>query len=94
MPLIILGSFVIIGIVIYALVRYGNSGDEDTRSVRERYPHAFPPRKGASDIFKSFEDIDDDGSEGSGSPADGSSDGNTIKFPEDAELEKRKRNIH
>lgn len=76
MPLIILGSIVVIGIVIYALLQYGNSGEEDPRPVRERYPHAFPPK--------------DEDKKGPGS----SSDGTTIYFPEDAELEKRKRNIH
>jgi hypothetical protein len=91
MPLVILGLFVIIGIVIYALVKYGNSDDEDSRSVRERYPHAFPQKKDVRDIFESFTHIDE---EESISDPDDDSDGNTIKFPDNAELEKRKRNIH
>ena len=92
MPLIILGLFVIIGIVIYALIKYENSVDEDDRPVRERYPHAFPPKKDVKDIFDSFMNVDEDGADDQKSDKD--SDGNTIKFPEDAELEKRKRNIH
>lgn len=42
MPLLILGLLLIIGLLAYSIVRYINSGEEDTRSVRERYPHAFP----------------------------------------------------
>lgn len=87
MPLVILGLFVIVGIALYALARYGSSGDEDTRSVRERYPHAFPPKK--KDIFDAFSDLDDEEL-----PPDDESSDHTMYFPEDAELEKRKRNIH
>ncbi len=92
MPLIILGLIVTIGIVLYALVRYENSGEEDTRPVRERYPHAFNTKKEVKDIFESFANIDED--EPDGSVHDNDSDGNTLKFPDNAELEKRKRNIH
>lgn len=92
MPLIILGLFVIVGIMLYALVRYGNTSGDDHRPVRERYPHAFPPRKDAGDIFRSFEDIDENDKDGS--MPGGNAEGNTIRFPDDAELEKRKRNIH
>lgn len=91
MPLIILGLFVIIGIVIYALIKYENSVDEDDRPVRERYPHAFPPKKDVKDIFESFMNVDDETGE---TEASDDSEGNTIKFPDNAELEKRKRNIH
>ena len=91
MPLIILGLFVIVGIVIYALVKYGNSDGEDARSVRERYPHAFP-QKNKPNIFDSFEkDIE---SEDKVSAKKDASDGNTMHFPDNAELEKRKRNIN
>ena len=92
MPLIILGLFVIVGIVIYALIKYENSVDEDDRPVRERYPHAFPPKKDVKDIFDSSMNVDDEDLERHS--AEGKSDDNTIKFPDDAELEKRKRNIH
>ena len=92
MPLIILGLLVIVGIVLYALVRYENSGEVDTRPVRERYPHAFKPKKEVKDIFESFVDIDEDEQDESAQEKD--SDDNTLKFPDNAELEKRKRNIH
>ena len=44
MPLILLGLLLLIGLLAYSIVRYLNSGEEDTRPVRERYPKAFPPR--------------------------------------------------
>lgn len=44
MPLIILGLLLILGIIFYSLFRYMNSPDADTRTVRERYPHAFKDR--------------------------------------------------
>jgi hypothetical protein len=88
MPLIILGLIVIVGIVLYALVLYGQSGDEDSRPVRERYSHAFPPKEKSDqdDFDYEFEEEN----ERSGECADG----HTMYFPSDAELEKRKRNIH
>ncbi len=46
MPLVIIGLLFTIGFVIYALVRYANSGEIDTRPVRERYWYAFPPKSG------------------------------------------------
>ena len=92
MPLIILGLFVIVGIVIYALLRYESNGEEDTRPVRERYPHAFKGKQEVKDIFDSFMNIDD--SDEDSSTTEKSDEGNTLKFPDDAELEKRKRNIH
>ena len=52
MPLMILGLLLIGGILIYAVIGYINSEDEDPRSVRERYPHAFPQKKhGSGTIF-------------------------------------------
>ena len=59
MPLFILGLILLIGLLIYSVVRYINSGEVDPRSVRERYPHAFPPKRpGSSTIFG---DMDEDG---------------------------------
>ena len=59
MPLLILGLLLIGGILIYAIIGYINTEDEDPRSVRERYPHAFPHRKhGGGTIFG---DIDENG---------------------------------
>lgn len=81
MPLILLGLIVVIGIVIYGLVIYGRSGDDDTRPVRERYPHVFPPKQ------------KDDGNDDDDDP-DPSGPKHTMYFPTDAEVEKRKRNIH
>ena len=92
MPLIVLGLIVIIGIVLYALIKYENSDSGDDRTARERYPHAFAPKDKVHDIFESFEKAGEDDYDDS--PADGSRDGNTIHFPDNAELEKRKRNIH
>lgn len=87
MPLILLGLIVIIGILIYALVMYGQS-EEDTRSVRERYPFAFPhKKKDGADYTVIDDDEDEEGSQPSGG-------GNTMHFPDDVEVEKRKRNIH
>lgn len=42
MPLIILGLLLLIGLLIYSVIRYMNSVQVDDRPVRERYPHAFP----------------------------------------------------
>lgn len=45
MPLIILGLLLLIGLLIYSIMRYINSGEEeDTRPVRERYPEVFVRR--------------------------------------------------
>jgi len=41
MPLMILGLIVLIGILIYAIARYINSDESDSRPVRVRYPHIF-----------------------------------------------------
>lgn len=100
MPLIILGLLVVIGIVIYALANRKQSEEVDTRTVRERYPHVFEKidetinhmKKGAN-----YTIIDDD--EDSADPDDINAkyrdeDGHTLHFPDDAEIEKRKRNIH
>lgn len=89
MPLIILGLLVIVGIVLYALVRYGQSDETDTRPVRERYPFAFPHKNKSDANYTIIDDEDDEVSD-----KDKSGDGNTLLFPTDAELEKRKRNIH
>ena len=98
MPLIILGLLVVIGIVIYALVRYGQSEEKDTRTVRERYPHVFEKIDGTIDQMKkgaNYTVIDDDEGEVDDINAKyRDDDGHTLHFPDDAEVEKRKRNIH
>ena len=93
MPLIILGLIVIAGIVIYALVRYANSDEQiDMRPVRERYSHVFEKMKENMNKGASYEVVDDDEYQGTADGQTGS-DGHTMYFPDDAEVEKRKRNI-
>ena len=98
MPLIVLGLIVVLGIVIYALVRYGQSEEVDTRTVRERYPHVFEKIEKTMDQVKknaTYTVIDDDEEEATDNNANyRSEDGHTLHFPDDAEVEKRKRNIH
>jgi len=93
MPLIILGLMVVVGIVIYALARYRQSEEKDTRTVRERYPHVFEK----FDQMKNRDDnytIIDDEEEVDDNAKYRDEDGHTLHFPDDAEVEKRKRNIH
>lgn len=93
MPLILLGLLVVIGITLYGLVRYGQSEEKDTRSVRERYPFAFPQKKkdGANYTVIDDEDEDDPAKDAAAGWSDDN--GHTMHFPDDAEVEKRKRNI-
>ena len=101
MPLIILGLLVVIGIVIYALANRKQSEEVDTRTVRERYPHVFEKIDEKIDQMKkgaNYTIIDDD-EEDAADPDDVNAkyrdnDGHTLHFPDDAEIEKRKRNIH
>ena len=98
MPLIILGLLVVSGIVIYAVVRKRQSEEVDTRTVRERYPHVFETidqkidqmKKGANYtvVDDDEEDVEDDNAKYR------DEDGHTLHCPDDAEVEKRKRNIH
>ena len=101
MPLIILGLLVVIGIVIYAVVRKRQSEEVDTRTVRERYPHVFEKFEEKMEQMKkgaNYTIIDDD--EEAAEEAEDinakyrDEDGHTLHFPDDAEVEKRKRNIH
>ena len=103
MPLILLGLLVIIGITIYALVIYGRSEDKDTRPVRERYSHVFDKMEEMAEKIRqdaSYTVLDEDEKEDGGKSTDeanekaAAGDGHTMYFPEDAEVEKRKRNIH
>lgn len=94
MPLIILGLLVIVGIVIYAYVNRRQNEEVDTRTVRERYPH----------VFEKFEQMksgtnytiidDEEGEDEDNNAKYRDDDGHTLHFPDDAEVEKRKRNIH
>jgi hypothetical protein len=98
MPLIILGLMVVIGIVIYALARNRQNEEVDTRTVRERYPHVFEKfdeikdemKKGAN--YTVIEDEEEPAEDVNAKYRD--EDGHTLHFPDDAEVEKRKRNIH
>ncbi|MBQ6502111.1 MAG: hypothetical protein IJI87_12300 [Mogibacterium sp.] len=97
MPLIILGLLVTAGIVIYALVRNRQREEVDTRTVRERYPHVFETIDQKIDQMKkgaSYTVIDDDEEEVDDNAKYRDEDGHTLHFPDDAEVEKRKRNIH
>ncbi len=86
MPLIVLGLILLLGIIVYSIIKYMNSGETDTRTVRERYPHAFPPKRGSGDARNDFSD--------EASNIKHTEDGNII-FPSDnVENEKLKRNIH
>ena len=92
MPLIVLGLIVIVGIVIYALVRYANSDEQiDMRPVRERYSHVFEKMKESMNKGANYEVVDDDEDQPGDAQSGGS--GHTMHFPDDAEVEKRKRNI-
>ena len=101
MPLIILGLLVVVGIVIYAVVRKRQSEEVDTRTVRERYPHVFEKFEEKMEQMKkgaNYTIIDDD--EEAAEEAEDinakyrDEDGHTLHFPDDAEVEKRKRNIN
>ena len=95
MPLILLGLLVVLGIVIYALIRYGQSGEDVTTPVDRLWDvmDSFEEKlkKGAS--YTVMDDDEEDGAEETPSDA-GPDDGHTLFFPTDSELEKRKRNIH
>ncbi len=95
MPLILLGLLAIVGITIYALVVYGSSvDDEDIRPFDERFSDAIFKmrdrfRKGAT-----YTVVDDDEDEDEEIKSAGKDEGQTLFFPTDAEVEKRKRDIH
>lgn len=95
MPLILLGLLVIVGIVIYALVVYGSSvDDEDIRPAGERFSDVF--EKMRDKFFKGadYTIVEDDEEEEEGTKSAGKDEGQTLFFPTDAEVEKRKRDIH
>ena len=108
MPLIILGLLVVVGIVIYALAMKRQNEEVDTRTVRERYPHVFEKfeekmeqmKKGANYTIiddADFPDRGDDDEEAAEEDINAKyrdEDGHTLHFPDDAEVEKRKRNIN
>ena len=97
MPLILLGLLAIVTITIYALVVYGSSvDDEDIRPFDERFSDAIFKmrdrfRKGAT---YTVVDDDEDEDEDEEIKSAGKDEGQTLFFPTDAEVEKRKRDIH
>ena len=99
MPLILLGLLAIVGITIYALVVYGSSvDDEDIRPFDERFSDAIFKmrdrfRKGATYTVVDDDD-DEDEDEDEEIKSAGKDEGQTLFFPTDAEVEKRKRDIH
>ena len=101
MPLIIFFFFFVVGIVIYALAIRKQNEEVDTRTVRERYPHVFEKFEEKMEQMKkgaNYTIIDDD--EEAAEEAEDinakyrDEDGHTLHFPDDAEVEKRKRNIN
>jgi len=95
MPLIILGLIVTVGIIIYALVRYANSDEKiDMEPVRERFSNAFDRMKENINRGANYEVVDDDDDDDTAEDGQSVDSGRTMHFPDDAEVEKRKRNIH
>ena len=95
MPLILLGLLVILGIVIYALVVYGNSVDDaDIRPAGERFYDVMEKLRDRFSKGASYTVVDDDEDEKEQTKDVGGDSGQTLFFPTDAEVEKRKRDIH
>ena len=95
MPLILLGLLVILGIVIYALVVYGNSVDDaDIRPAGERFSDAAQKFRDWFYKGASYTVVDDEEDENEENKNAGGNSGQTLFFPTDAEVEKRKRDIH
>ena len=94
MPLILLGLLVIVGIVIYALVVYGSSvDDEDIRPAGEVFSDVFEKIRDRFNKGANYTVVDDEEEEENEKPSASDSD-HTLFFPTDAEVEKRKRNIN
>ena len=95
MPIILLGLIVILGITLYALISYGNSvDDEDARPVSERFYDAFESIRDRMKKGANYTIVDDDEEKEEDSKSGGKDEGHTLYFPTDAEVEKRKRDIH
>lgn len=94
MPLILLGLLAIVAITIYALVIYGSSvDDEDIRPLGERFSDVIFKMRDRFNKGANYTVVDDEEK-----PADtesaGKNEGQTLFFPTDAEVEKRKRDIN
>ena len=94
MPLILLGLLAIVAITIYALVVYGNSvDDEDIRPFDERFSDAIFKMRDKFKKGASYTVVDDE-EEAADTESAGKNEGQTLFFPTDAEVEKRKRDIN
>ncbi len=95
MPLILLGLLAIVAITIYALVVYGSSvDDEDIRPFDERFSDVLFKMRDRFNKGASYTVVDDDEDEDADTESAGKNGGQTLFFPTDAEVEKRKRDIN
>jgi hypothetical protein len=94
MPLILLGLLAIVTITIYALVVYGSSvDDEDIRPLGERFSDVVFKMRDRFNKGASYTVVDDE-EEAADTESAGKNEGQTLFFPTDAEVEKRKRDIN
>lgn len=94
MPLILLGLLAIVAITIYALVVYGSSvDDEDIRPLGERFSDVVFKMRDRFNKGASYTVVDDE-EEAANTESAGKNEGQTLFFPTDAEVEKRKRDIN
>ncbi|MBQ1329531.1 MAG: hypothetical protein IIY50_03865 [Mogibacterium sp.] len=94
MPLILLGLLAIVAITIYALVVYGSSvDDEDIRPLGERFSDVVFKMRDRFNKGASYTVVDDE-EEAADTESAGKNEGQTLFFPTDAEVEKRKRDIN
>lgn len=94
MPLILLGLLAIVAITIYALVVYGSSvDDEDIRPLGERFSDVIFKMRDRFNKGASYTVVDDE-EEAADTESAGKNEGQTLFFPTDAEVEKRKRDIN
>ena len=94
MPLILLGLLAIVAITIYALVVHGSSvDDEDIRPLGERFSDVVFKMRDRCNKGASYTVVDDE-EEAADTESAGKNEGQTLFFPTDAEVEKRKRDIN
>lgn len=94
MPLILLGLLAIVAITIYALVVYGSSvDDEDIRPLGERFSDVVFKMRDRFNKGASYTVVEDE-EEAADTESAGKNEGQTLFFPTDAEVEKRKRDIN
>lgn len=94
MPLILLGLLAIVAITIYALVVYGSSvDDEDIRPLGERFSDVVFKMRDRFNKGANYTVVEDE-EEAADTESAGKNEGQTLFFPTDAEVEKRKRDIN